>query len=199
MFANDLLQNQLSLGAYSGAMNPFTSPYAGSIQPAINPLANPFAGVTQSISPFVQQAYGGVPNYAAIAQQQQLQQQQLQQQLQQQVQEIQRLQTLASILASQGANPQMLGLSQQNNPYQNQPFQNQPFQNQLWQTQQPNLLPNPLIAASLQNPLINPVLAQQLAQQQNPFAQTAFPLAPQSWVGQQFNPHHHQLAGRGIY
>lgn len=176
MFANDL-QSQLSLGAYAGAMNPFTSPYAGSMQGTINPLGNPFAGVTQSVSPFAQQAYGGVPNYAAI--QQQLQQQQIQQQLQQQLQEIQRLQTLASILASQGANPQLAGLSQLNNPYQNQP----------WQTQQASGL--------LQNPLVNQLLAQQLAQQQNPFAQSGFPLAPQSWVGQQIHPH--QFAGRGVY
>lgn len=173
MFANDLLQSQLSLGAYSGAMNPYTA----SLQ-----TANPFAGVAQSwaVSPFSQQGYGqqgygGIPNYLA-------QQQQLQQQLQQlqQLQQIQQLQALASILSSQGANPLMLG---QINP---------------WQMQlQPNVL---------QNPLLNPILAQQLAQlqnpfaQQNPFTQSPFQLAPQSWVGPQIYPHHlQQLTGRGIY
>ncbi len=173
MFGNDLLQSQLSLGAYSGAMNPYTA----SLQ-----SANPFAGVAQSwaVSPFAQQGYGqqgygGIPNYAAIAQQQQLQQQL------QQLQQIQQLQALASILASQqGGNPQMFA---QNNPFQMQ--------------QQPNVL---------QNPLLNPILAQQLAQQQNPFGQqnpftqSPFQLAPQSWVGQQIHPHHlQQLTGRGIY
>jgi len=185
MFANDLLQSQLSLGAYSGAMSPFNSPWAASLQTAINPTSvNPFAGVAQTwgISPFTQpaftqQGYGAVPNYAAIAQQQQ----QIQQQLQQlQLQHLQQLQALASMLSAQGANPQVFGVSQ------------------------PNVLQNPLIAASLQNPLVNPILAQQLAMQQNPFAQSGFPLAPQSWVGQQIPgqiyPHHlQQLAGRGIY
>lgn len=178
MFANDL-QSQLSLGAYSGAMSPFHSPLAAALQTAINPTAgNPFGGVAQSWgaspytqSPFTQQGYGGIPNYAAIAQQQQLQQQ---------LQHLQQLQALASLISSQGANPQMYGGAQ------------------------PNVLHNPLIAGGLQNPLLNPILAQQLAmQQQNPFAQTGFPLAPQSWVGQQIPgqiPHSlQQFGGRGIY
>jgi hypothetical protein len=176
MIPNDLLQTQLSMGAYAGGMNPFNSPYT-SLQTAINPAAiNPFVGVAQT----------GVPNYGAIAQQQQLQQ-------------------LASILASQGAIPQLAGVLSQNNPW--------------------------------QNPLVNPILAQQLALQavsayaqpqfgqlgspfgqqynspfaQNPFAQTGYQLAPQSWVGQagpfgaqplpgQIHPLHLQhLAGRAIY
>ena len=169
MFANDPFQSQLSLGGYSGAMNPFTSPYAGYMQSSVNPLANPF--VTQAISPFGQQVYGGFPGYSPIAQQQQLQH----------LQQIQQLQALASILASQqNSNPMLSGLSQIS-----------PWQMQ----QQPNLLQNPLIAATLQNPL----LAQQLLQQQSPFTQSGFPLAPQSWIGQQIHPQHQQFAGRGIY
>ena len=157
MFANDPFQSQLSLGGYAGAINPFTSPYTASMQGFMQP---------QTGSPFVQQGYGGVPNYAAIAQQQQLHEQirQLQQ-----IQQIQQLQALASILSAQS--PQMPGLSQLYNP---------------WQLQQPGIF---------QNPLQNPLLAQQLAQQQNPFTQAGFPLAPQSWVGQ----HHYQQTGRGIY
>jgi len=170
MIPNDLLQTQLSMGAYAGGMNPFNSPYT-SLQTAINPTAfNPFVGVAQT----------GTPNYGAIAQQQQ------------------QLQQLASILASQGAIPQLAGVLSQNNPW--------------------------------QNPLVNPILAQQLALQaasayaqpqfgqqynspfaQNPFAQTGYQLAPQSWVGQagpfgaqqlpgQIHPLHLQhLAGRAIY
>lgn len=163
MFANDPFQTQPSLGTYMGAMNPFTSPYAGSMQ----------GGFTQpqSVSPFGQQGYGGFPNYNAIAPQPHIQQQ-LQQQLHQlqQIQQIQQLQALASILASQGQIP--------GSPWQ---MQQQPgvFQSPLQ---------NPLIAATLQNPL----LLQHLTQQQNPFAQSGYPLAPQSWVGQ-----HH--SGRGIY
>lgn len=188
MFSNDPFQSQLSLGAYSGVINPYTA----SLQ-----TGNPFAGVAQTsaISPFVQQqGYGGIANYAAIAQQQQLQQEL------QRLQQIQQLQTLASILASQGMNPQMFGGLQFNNPWQNNSFQNQPWQQQYGGPQ------NPLIAAALQNP----ILAQQLAQQQNPFVQqnpftqSPYQLAPQSWVGQQipgqFSPHHLQhLTGRGIY
>lgn len=144
----------MSLGGYSGAMNPFTSPYAV-----------PYTGYTQGISPFGQQGYSGFTGYSPIAQQQQLQQLQQLQHLQQ----IQQLQTLASILASQQGNP--------------------------WQMQQPGLLQNPLIAATLQNPL----LTQHLLQQQNPLAQSGFPLAPQSWIGQQIHPQHQQFSGRGIY
>jgi len=158
MFANDPFQSQLSLGAYSGAMNPFTQsyagPYAGSMQTGINPLINP---LTQGVSQFGQQGYSGVPNYGAPNYQALVQQQQIQEQIRQQVQQIQQLQALASILASQ----------------QGSPFQNQLSQVQPWQAQQGY--------GALQNPLINPLLA------------------PQSWVGQQFSPHHHQLAGRGIY
>lgn len=193
MITNDPLQTQLSLGAYAGAINPFGLPYT-TLQTAINPVQfNPFAGVGQTggISPFGQQAYAGIPNYGAIAQQQQLQQQLQQlQQLQQQ----QQLQQLASILASQGGIPQLLA---QTTP---------------WQT---NVLQNPLIAAGFQNPMLNPLVAQQLALQsgsvygqpqfgQVPFAQGGFPLAPQSWVGQQvpgqIHQHHlSQLSARGLY
>jgi len=207
MITNDQLQTQLSLGAYAGATNPFGLPYT-TLQTAINPgQFNPFAGVAQTggISPFGQQGYAGIPNYGAIAQQQQLQQ--LQQQLQQ-------LQQLASILASQAAIPP----AGQMNPWQSQA--------------QPNVFQNPLLG---QNPLVNPMLAQQLALQagsiygqpqygqigspfgqqnappfaqtpfaQTPFAQGGYPLAPQSWVGQQLPGQMHphllsQLAGRGLY
>jgi hypothetical protein len=188
MFTNDPFQTQLTSltsGAYAGAMNPFGLPYT-QLQSAINPaLLNPLAGAVQTggISPFGQQGYAGIPNYGAIAQQ--LQQQQQLQQIQQQVQQ---LQQLASILASQGAIPQQFGLT---NPWQ-----------------------NPL---SGQNPLVNPILAQQLALQSgsiygqpqfgqagSPFAQAGYPLAPQSWVGQQvpgqIHPHQlSQLAARGLY
>lgn len=203
MFTNDLLQSQLSMGAYGGAISPFNSPYT-TPQTAVNPAAfNPVAGIAQNggISPFGQQGYyGGNPNYALLAQQQQ----QLQQQLQQ-------LQQLAAVLASQGAVPQIQGASPQSNPWQN-PQQSNAFQNPAFQ--------NPLIAASLQNPLVNSILAQQLALQgaqvygqpqfgqapfpQAPFVGVGYQLAPQSWVGQQIpgqiHPHHlQQLAARGLY
>jgi hypothetical protein len=206
MYTNDLLQSQLSLGAYAGATNPFSSPYSAAINPTVlNTLANPW-----QTNP-LQQGYAGIPNYGAIAQQQQ---------------QLQQLQQLASILALQGAIPQLAGLSPQINPFQNQPFQNQPWQNQ----QQPNIF---------QNPLLNPILAQQLALQASGygqpqfaqpqygqpqygqvgsvfgqqtglpfgpgvFAQGGYPLAPQSWVGQpmagQIHPHHlSHLAARGLY
>jgi len=209
MFANDLLQSQLSLGAYSGATNPFSSPYTINAA-AFNPLANPWQTNPLQIGPQTGgiSAFGtpgGAPNYGAIAQQLQQQQQ------------LQQLQQLASILASQGAIPQLFGVSPQNNPWQNQ--------------QQPNVF---------QNPLVNPFVAQQLALQagsvygqpqymqpqygqlgsvfgqqsgspfaqtpfnQAPFAQGGYQLAPQSWVGQQIpgqiHPHHlSQLAARGLY
>lgn len=182
----DPFQSQLSYGAFSGATSPFQSPYATAMNPA---LSSPFAGTGQmgAVSPFVQQGYGqGMPNYAAIAQQQQLQQ-------------------LAQILAAQQSGiPQLYPGIQQSNPWQS-----------VFGQQQPGLLQNPLIAATLQNPqlnpMLNPLLAQQLAMQsgygqqsfgQNPFVQPGYPLAPQSWVGQQgqIHPHHlQQLAQRGIY
>jgi hypothetical protein len=163
----DPLQTQLSMGAYSGGAfpgttNPFGLP-STALQSAFNPAAfNPLIGLAQAgaISPFGQQGNIGVPNYGAIAQQ--LQQQQQQQQLQQ----------LAAILAQQGLVqqglaqqgfgqqgfgqqgwgqqgmvPQQIGISPQVNPWQNQ-----------------FIAQNPLVAA-LQNPLLNPILAQQLALQ----------------------------------
>lgn len=154
--------------------------YAGGMNPFNSPYAslqtamNPAVFTPPVFNPFAGAAQTGAPNYGAIAQQQQ---------------QLQQLQQLASILASQGAIPQ------QNNPW--------------------------------QNPQVNPILAQQLALQaaaayaqpqygqfgspfgqpfnsplaQNPFAQTGYPLAPQSWVGQgQIHPLHLQhLAGRAIY
>jgi hypothetical protein len=200
MHTYDPLQTQLTMGAYSGATNPFGSPYTA-FQPAINPASfNPFAGPAQTgaISPFGQQGYPGIPNYGAIAQQQQLQQ----------------LQQLALLLASQGGIPQAFGMSPHG-------WQNpQVMQN-------PQFGQNPLFA---QNPLLNPVLAQQLALQAVsqymqpqygqpqygqggpgypqfgqpgalPYSQQGYPLAPQSWVGQAgIHPHHlAHLAARGIY
>jgi len=201
MITNDPLQTQLTSltsGAYAGAMNPFGLPYTA-LQNVVNPaLSNPLAGAFQTggISPFGQQGYGGIPNYGAIAQPQQLQQ------LQQIQQQVQQLQQLASILAAQSGIPQPFG------------------QTIPWQSpQQPNVFQNPL---SGQSPLVNPMLAQQLALQaasiygqpqfgqagspfaQSPFAQGGYPLAPQSWVGQQvpgpIHSHHlSQLAARGLY
>ena len=79
-----------------------------------------------------------------------------------------------------------------------------------------------LAAILAQNPLLNPILAQHYQQQQypqigyggvspfsqvgSPFGQTGYPLAPQSWIGQQgvgspFGQGHpllSQLGGRGI-
>jgi hypothetical protein len=190
MFTNDPFQTQLT-SLTSGA-------YAG----AMNPFGLPYTQLQTAINPTLlnpQQGYAGIPNYGAIAQPQQLQQQQ-QQQLQQIQQQVQQLQQLASILASQGVVPQQFG-------------QTIPWQSQL----QPNVFQNPLLG---QNPLVNPILAQQLAlqagsiygqpqfgqagspwgqQNVSPFAQSAFTpagysLAPQSWVGQQvpgqIHPHH---------
>ena len=163
-------------------MNPFGLP--------LTTLQNAIGG----ISPYGQQGFAAIPNHGAIAQQQQLQQ----------------LQQLALILASQGAIPQLYG-------------QATPGQSPL----QPNLSQNPLLAQQLalqagsvygQPQFVQPQYGQIGAPfgQQNalPFAQpgfaqagfgqTGYPLAPQSWVGQQVPgqaiPFHlSQLAGRGLY
>ena len=134
---------------------------------------NPMLG--GGISQFGQQP--GFQGYGGQIQhplQQQLQQQQLQQQLVQQ-QLVQQQLHLAAILA-QAANPQLSAVTGWHNPL--------------------------ATIALLQNPLLNPVLAQHYQQQQqqypqlgyggspfgqigSPFGQTGYPLAPQSWVGQQ--------------
>jgi hypothetical protein len=142
--------------------------YPGAMNPFTSPYTGPYTGSMQTSlsNPFVTQSISpfGQQGYSGFAGYSPIAQQL------QHLQQIQQLQVLASILASQNSNPQ-------------------------WQMQQqPNLLQNPLIAATLQNPL----LAQQLLQQQNPFTQSGFPLAPQSWIGQQFHPHQ-QYGGRGIY
>jgi len=173
MITNDPLQAQLSMGAYSGAINPFGVPVTA-LQTAMNPTAfNPYSGVAQTmgISPYgpqgVQQGFG-VPNPGAIAQQQQ-QLQQLQQ-----IQQLQQLQQLASILASQGAVPQLFGIAPQVNPLQNQLQQNPFQQNQLQQGVLQNLL--------AQNPFVNPIVAQQLALQA--VSQLGQPQFGQSQLGQ---------------
>jgi hypothetical protein len=220
MHTHDPFQTQLLMGAYSGATNPFGSPYAGlQTTGAISPFGQTQFGQPQfGQPPFGQQGYAGVPNLGAIAQQQQLQQ--LQQQLQQQ----QHLQQLASILGSHGVNQPLFGMVTHASPWQQ----------------------NPLVA---QNPLLNPAIAQQLALQgglpygqwpqlgQSPYGpswstypqtsqigsqfgqqpigqggfQPGYQLAPQSWVGQpgifggaqqlaaQIYPHQlAQLAARGL-
>jgi hypothetical protein len=180
MITNDLLQTQLSMGAYGGAINPFNVPYT-SLQTAINPTAfNPLAGLAQT---GVGQA--GVPNYGAIAQQQQ------------------QLQQLASILASQGVIPQVPGISSQNNPWQNQLVN--PILAQQLALQAASAYAQPQYGQQFGSPF-----GQQYGSPfaQNPFAQPGYQLAPQSWVGQagpfggqqlpgQIHPHH--LAGRGLY
>lgn len=151
---------------------------------------NPLAG---GISPFGQPGIGGlIPQL-----QQQHLQQQLQQHLQQQILQQQILQQqlqLAAILGQHVGNPQMLGISHLgglHNPLATLGLQNPLFQNPL--------------AQILQNPLVNPVLAQhyqsqfpqigyggspfgqvgsQLGQTGSPFGQIGYPLAPQSWIGQ---------------
>jgi hypothetical protein len=183
MTINDLLQAQSSLGTY-GTMNPFTAPYGSLQQTAFNPQAaiNPAA-----FNPPVGVAQTGVPNYSAIAQQQQLQQ-------------------LAAILAAQGAIPQVFGGSAQNNPWQN-PLVNPILAQQLAQ-QAASAYGQPPYAQ------IGPAFGQQnnLPFAQMPFAQTGYQLAPQSWVGQagpfggqpipgQIHPHQlqHLLAARALY
>ena len=140
---------------------------------------------------------------------------------------------LASILAAQN-NPQLQGIGsfhqggnpgafqgqpnpftafQQNpyqqNPYQQNPYQQNPYQQNPFAMQNPYLaaLQNPWIAASLQNPMLNPLLTQTLGlpspYQQGfygagGFGQTGYPLAPQSWIGQgaqtgQIHPLQHSL------
>lgn len=68
------------------------------------------------------------------------------------------------------------------NPMLQNPLAQNPFAQNLWQ--------NPLLAASLQNPLLNPALAYhgwpQQQQQQFPYAQQQqfpYPLAPQTMIG----------------
>ena|ERR1700722_4108684 len=175
---HDPLHTQSSMGAYSGAANPFGAPYAG-IQTGINPAAfNPLAGIGQGggISPFGQQGYQGVQqgygigsNIAALAQQQQqLQQLQQQQQLQQleRLQQIERLQQLAAILASQGGGmqPELYGGASQMPGWQNplQQAQQFPLLTQLVQQ-------NPLLAQQIGQPY--PLLAQQHQHQHPALAQ----------------------------
>ena len=195
---HDPFQTYSMLGAYPG----FTSALG------VNPAAlNPLAG---GISPFGQQQ--GIQGYGGVNPQQ-LQQQQLQQQLQQLQQQqlqqhlLQQQLQLAAILA-QATNPQLAGVTGWNNPLATIGLQQ-----------------NPLISQVLQNPLLNPILAQHYQQQQqypqiglgggspfgqigSPFGQTGYPLAPQSWIGQQglgvgspFGQGHpllSQLGGRGV-
>ena len=195
---HDPFQTFSPLGAYSGM--------TGAL--GMNPATlNPLAG---GISPFGQQAgigYGGLIPHLQQQQlqqhlQQQLQQHLLQQQLQQHLQQMQ----LAAILGQ--SNPQTLG-----------------WQNPLSAI---GLLQNPLISQGLQNPLLNPILAQHYQQQYphiggvspfgqigspfgqigSPFGQTGYPLAPQTWIGpqgagfggslMQGNPLLSHLAGRGF-
>jgi hypothetical protein len=226
MINYDPLQTQSSYAAYSGAMNPFGSPYTPT-QTSIHPFPfNPVTFNPQGVqaqagigspfgqqNPFVQQGYAGVPNYGAIAQQQQ------------------HLQQLASLLASQLASQ---GLAHQGMIPQQQfgwPAQMVPLQNQI-------LAQNPIAAAILQNPVLAQQLALQAVAQQSqpqigqyqsgqnwpayqqpgsvfggqpgvqtgmsfgqiPYAQTGiqsgYPLAPQSWVGQVGLS---QPGGRGLY
>ena len=188
---HDPFQTFSPLGAYPGM--------TGAL--GMNPATlNPLAG---GISPFGQQTgigYGGLIPHLQQQQlqqhlQQQLQQHLLQQQLQQHLQQMQ----LAAILGQ--SNPQTLG-----------------WQNPLAAIGQ---LQNPLISQGLQNPLLNPILAQHYQQQYpllggvspfsqigSPFAQTGYPLAPQTWIGQQGagfggplmqgNPSFSHLGGRGL-
>jgi len=168
-----------------------------------------YPGVTAGLNPMMLnpltagspygQPFGapGIPGYGGIHPQQ-LQQQHLHQQLQQ-------LQ-LAALLTSQAGIPQLFGQS---------PFTSG-WQNPLLSQQ------NPLLSQSLQNPLLNPILAQYYQSQYpqagygnvspfgqtgSPFGQTGYPLAPQSWIGQQglggspFGQGHpllSQLVGRGF-
>lgn len=151
------------------ANDPFQSQMSlGGYSGAMNPFTSPYAG-PYSV-PYTQGISPfGQQGYGGFQGYSPIAQQQQLQQLQH-LQQIQQLQALASILAAQQSNP--------------------------WQMQQqPGLLQNPLIAATLQNPL----LTQQLLQQPNPFTQSGFPLAPQSWIGQPTQAHHQQFSGRGIY
>lgn len=170
--------------AYSGAVNPFGTPYGGpQVSPmhaaAIHPLAATLGMsslVPGAIPQFGQWGYPGTQTYGAIHPLQLQQQQQL-----------------AQALLAQTVNPQLQGQSPLTANWQNpqQGIQNNPV------LQNP-LLQNPFIAAGLQNPLIqavlqNPQLAQHLAWQQfqsqypqtgSPYGQIGGGLAPQSWVGQ---------------
>jgi hypothetical protein len=183
-----------------------------------------YSGVPTPLLPFT-----GQPNWAQypaginpLAQQQQLQQ----------------LQQLSSILAAQ-TNPQFQGVSPFNTPVTGGPFQGgqqNPFggfqqQNPLAALQNPlqnpifAALQNPMIAASLQNPTIHPLVAQAIGAQLgwqhqspyqqggfgvtpfgqtgSPYGQTGYPLAPQTWVGQtghtgQIHPLYQQLLARAL-
>ncbi|HWD98827.1 MAG TPA: hypothetical protein VG345_07310 [Bryobacteraceae bacterium] len=205
---HDPQQTLSSYTAFAGAANPFSPGpigfYPTTWHPgAVNPLAaiaqtgvgNPFA----QQNPFgMQQGYGSIPNYAAA----------------------QQLQQLASILAAQQGlqQQQPFGIPAQGNPMQHQ----QAAQNQIVAA----ILQNPVLAQQLalqavaqqygqqqigQNPYGQnwgmPQIGQQSGPQfgQNPYGlagiqtglgQSAFQLAPQSWVGQTGLP---QFGGRGIY
>jgi len=209
---HDPYQTYQTVGAHSGLMNPFSSPFSGMQTSANNPLAAAFgaypgvpATFGQPFAPQGYQGFSGIPNYGGISPQQ--------------------LQ-LASALASQLA--QINAQSPFNNPWQTpfsggfqHPFANAGQQNPI---QQNPLLQNPWqVAAQLNpqlnpqaNPMFNPALAQlaatlapqlglqayspyaqqqpyqqqpyqQQPYQQQPYQQTGFAqtqLAPQSWVGQ---------------
>jgi len=200
---HDPYQTYQTVGAYSGLMNPFSSPFGGMQQTsANNPLAAAFgaspgvpATFGQPFAPQGYQGFSGIPNYGGISPQQ--------------------LQ-LASALASQYA--QINAQSPFNNPWQNafsggfqHPFANAGLQNPILQNPilQNALLQNPWQVAAQQNPqmnpqlnpIFNPVLAHLAATlgpqfgqqsyspyaQQQPYQQTGYgqtQLAPQSWVGQ---------------
>jgi hypothetical protein len=185
-----------TLGAYAGMTTPFSSPYTALQTSSMNPATamNPLAATlglplpTAGIPQLGQTGYAGIPNYGSIHPQQ--------------------LQ-LASLLASQAAIPQLLGLvphqaTNWQNPYQAPAFQSP------WITaglQNPLLtagLQNPLFTVGLHNPLLNPILAQQLLGPQfglqpyspyqqigpfgSPFGQQGSPYQQVSPFGQQVSP-----------
>jgi hypothetical protein len=191
---HDLYQAYAMLGAYPAvpALQPFSGPQNYGQYGGINPLAQQLmlssilAGQTnpqlQGVNPF----QGGIQNNPFGGFQQN------------------------NPLGGFQQNP-LAGLYQNALGIQQNPFAGL-HQNPLGIQQNPWIpVQNPLIAATLHNPMLHPLLAQtiggQLPYQQGyagtPFGQTGYPLAPQSWIGQgvqqpQIHPLYQQLAARAL-
>jgi hypothetical protein len=157
MMTHDPFQNYQTIGAYSGGATPFGLPYTA-FHPYLNPLAvggQPFA------NPGIGGGYGIYP---------------------------QPLQGLG-ITGQQGPFQQLLGVNPLVAALQQVPFQQLLGVNPLAALQNPwlqhaltqSVWQNPVLTASLQNPLLNPILAHQAWLQQQP--QFNYPLAPQSLIG----------------
>jgi hypothetical protein len=181
----DPSQSYQTLGACSAGTSPFGSPYAGPLASTINPSAiHPLAAIAgYGINP---QQFQGAGIYGQQGQSPftaglnplatGLQHPLLHHLLQHHLAQAALQNPLLGAIGGYGINPQQL----QGAGMFGQPFggglANPLLQHPLAQL----ALQNPLLAAGVQNPMLNPMLAQQGWPQQ----QIGYPLAPQSLIGQ---------------